>query len=57
MRSATKSCRTYWSQNGACGDLDIDEVVETVVDDGVRIVDGQEIAANELVRVQIDCDT
>jgi hypothetical protein len=49
MCSAAKGSRSYWSQNGSCGDLDIDEIVETVIDNGMWIVDGQEVAANESV--------
>lgn len=47
MCSTTDCCWSYRAQNSTCWDLDVDEVVKSVIDDGVRIVDGQQVVALE----------
>jgi hypothetical protein len=43
MSPAADRGRSYWTQNGASWDSDVDEVVKAIVDDGVGVVDGEEL--------------
>jgi hypothetical protein len=43
MSPAADRGRSYWTQNSASGDPNVDEVMKAIVDDGVGIVDGEEL--------------
>jgi hypothetical protein len=43
MGSTADRGRPYWTQNGASGDPNVDKVVKSIVNDGVGVVNGEEL--------------
>lgn len=47
MRPTADGCRPHWLQQRALGNDNLQEVMEAVVDDAVRVVDGEEVVPGE----------